>query len=223
MSEGSRSRRGASPRAGRRTAVLDRVPPGSSRTNVAAYRRPRARRAVARLRRGPRFGRRSCAIAREQFQSIAEEHDTALEELQKRQRGACTPSTRSCNPPMKSWRPRRKKFIRSTRSCRPSIASSPGKVDELDHKNSDLRNLVRKHSGGDHIPWIRTSIIRNFTPAVAGIYNLIPSDQGRPLTDIMQAGLRYDTPEGGLRTVFLQTLAPLERRVVQPRRTTLTI
>ena len=27
-------------------------------------------------------------------------------------------------------------------------------------------------------------VIRSFTPAVAGIYNLIPSDRGRPLTDI---------------------------------------
>ena len=54
-------------------------------------------------------------------------------------------------------------------------------------------------------------VIRAFTPDVASIYNLIPSDRGRPLTDIVGRlaydGLRDDVAE------VLHTLAPLERRV----------
>jgi two-component system CheB/CheR fusion protein len=54
-------------------------------------------------------------------------------------------------------------------------------------------------------------IIRSFTPDVAGIYNLIPSDVGRPLTDIVSqlsyASLRDDVQD------VLRTLRPLEKRV----------
>jgi len=56
-------------------------------------------------------------------------------------------------------------------------------------------------------------VVRSFTPAVASIYNLIPSDIGRPLTDIVSrlryAGLRDDVREA------LATLEPLERRVAR--------
>ena len=54
-------------------------------------------------------------------------------------------------------------------------------------------------------------VIRAFTPEVGSIYNLIPSDRGRPLTDIVSR-LDYD----GLRddvAYVLHTLEPLERRV----------
>ena len=63
-------------------------------------------------------------------------------------------------------------------------------------------------------------VIRGFTPEVASIYNLIPSDRGRPLTDIVSRldydGLRDDVPQ------VLHTLEPLERRVSRRtgRRTT---
>ena len=59
----------------------------------------------------------------------------------------------------------------------------------------------------------RHLIIRSFTPAIATLYNLIPSDQGRPLTDIVSR-LNYD----GLRedvAYVLSTLEPLERRITR--------
>src|SRR5208283_2731556 len=61
-------------------------------------------------------------------------------------------------------------------------------------------------------------IIRSFRPAIASIYNLIPSDQGRPLTDIVNR-LRYSGLRDDCRHV-LQTLEPLERRVVRDDGTT---
>ena len=55
--------------------------------------------------------------------------------------------------------------------------------------------------------------MRSFTPAVTGIYNLIPSDRGRPLTDIAclvdGMNLQHDIPR------VLETLKPIERRVVR--------
>ncbi len=64
------------------------------------------------------------------------------------------------------------------------------KIEELDEANSDLRNLF----DSTEIATVfldRHLIIRSFTPAVGALYNLIPSDHGRPLTDIVsRLGLR---------------------------------
>src|SRR5262249_35476857 len=57
------------------------------------------------------------------------------------------------------------------------------KIDELDRANSDLRNLYE----ATEIATIfldRNLIIRSFTPAVTHVFSLIPTDRGRPLTDI---------------------------------------
>src|SRR5581483_12431066 len=59
----------------------------------------------------------------------------------------------------------------------------------------------------------RHLIIRSFTPAIGALYNLIPSDIGRPLTDIVSRlqyrGIRADVE------VVLSTLEPLERRIAR--------
>lgn len=86
------------------------------------------------------------------------------------------------------------------------------KVDELDRANSDLQNLFDSTEVAT-IFLDRHLIIRGFTPAVSNIYNLIPSDQGRPLTDIV-GRLRYLGLREDVNTV-LDTLAPLERRVTR--------
>ena len=84
------------------------------------------------------------------------------------------------------------------------------KVDELDRANSDLRNLFESTRVAT-VFLDQHLVIRAFTPDVASIYNLIPSDRGRPLTDIVSRldydGLRDDVAE------VLHTLEPLERRV----------
>ena len=69
------------------------------------------------------------------------------------------------------------------------MGSWQSKVDELDRKNSDLRNLFESTQVATIFldPYL---VIRSFTPAIASLYNLIPSDQGRPLTDIVSR-LRY--------------------------------
>jgi two-component system CheB/CheR fusion protein len=57
------------------------------------------------------------------------------------------------------------------------------KLEQLDQANADLKNLF----ASTRIAVIfldRNLSIRSFTPAATAIFSLIPSDQGRPLTDI---------------------------------------
>ena len=84
------------------------------------------------------------------------------------------------------------------------------KNDELGRANSDLRNLF----DSTEIATVfldRHLIIRSYTRAIATIYNLIPSDVGRPLADIVSYlkynGLREDVD------FVLANLQPLERRI----------
>ena len=65
------------------------------------------------------------------------------------------------------------------------------KIEELDRANSDLNNLFRSTQIAT-IFLDRNLEIRSFTPAVTKLFNLIPSDNGRPLTDIVS---RIDYPD----------------------------
>ena len=147
----------------------------------------------------------------EQLQSLAEEHGTAVEEL------------RSANEELHSVNEELQSTIEELETSKEEIQSVneelhtvntqlSEKVDELDHANSDLKNLFDSTEVAT-IFLDRHLIIRGFTPAVGTIYNLIPSDQGRPLTDIV-GRLRYDGLREDVRTV-LETLEPLERRVTR--------
>jgi two-component system CheB/CheR fusion protein len=84
------------------------------------------------------------------------------------------------------------------------------KIDELDRANSDLRNVF----ASTRIATIfmdRNLVIRSFTPAASQIFNIIPSDAGRPLTDL---AAKLDYPE--LTTDLLEVLETgdsIERRV----------
>jgi two-component system CheB/CheR fusion protein len=64
------------------------------------------------------------------------------------------------------------------------------KIDELDRANADLNNLFQSTQIAT-IFLDRSLVIRSFTPAVTKLFNLIASDRGRPLTDIVS---RMDYP-----------------------------
>ena len=148
---------------------------------------------------------------REQLQSITEEHETAVEELR-----SANEELHSVNEELQSTNEEletSKEEIQSINEELQTVNSQlAGKVDELDHKNSDLQNLFDSTQVATIFldPYL---VVRGFTPAVATIYNLIPSDQGRPLTDIMSR-LRYTGLRDDVRRV-LASLKPLERRVVR--------
>jgi two-component system CheB/CheR fusion protein len=73
-------------------------------------------------------------------------------------------------------------------------------IDELDHANSDLTNLFQSTKIAT-VFLDRNLVIRSFTPEVTKLFSLIPSDRGRPLTDIASR-IDYPDLENDIRTVF---------------------
>ncbi|MDP8984791.1 MAG: PAS domain-containing protein [Pseudomonadota bacterium] len=147
----------------------------------------------------------------EELQSLTEEHQTALEELR-----SSNEELHSVNEEMQSTNEELETSKEELQSLNEELHTVnirlTEKIDELDHANSDLRNLFESTQIAT-VFLDRHLVIRSFTPAIGSIYNLIPSDVGRPLTDIMShlryANLREDT------AFVLTTLEPLERRIVR--------
>ena len=144
-----------------------------------------------------------------QLQSITEEHDTALEELR-----SANEELHSVNEELQSTNEELETSKEELQSVNEELhtvnAQLSEKIEELDRSASDMKNLFDSTDVAT-IFLDRHMIIRGFTPAVASIYNLIPSDHGRPLTDIV-GHLAYDGLHRDVRRV-LDTLLPLERRV----------
>ncbi len=146
---------------------------------------------------------------REQLQSLAEEHQTALEELR-----SSNEELHSVNEELQSTNEELETSKEEIQSINEELQTVNGqltaKIDELNRANSDLRNLFESTQVAT-VFLDQDAIIRGFTPEMCSIYNLIPSDRGRPLTDIVSRlnyqGLRDDMQ------VVRQTLELLERRV----------
>lgn len=153
---------------------------------------------------------------REQLQSIAEEHATAVEELR-----SSNEELQSVNEELQSTNEELETSREELHSVNEELntvnSQLTAKVEQLDRSNGDLKNLFDSTKVATVFldPFL---IIRSFTPEVASIYNLIPSDIGRPLTDI--AGrLNYTTLVEDIRAV-LETLQPMEKRVERMDRST---
>jgi two-component system CheB/CheR fusion protein len=58
-----------------------------------------------------------------------------------------------------------------------------GKLDALDHANSDLQNLFDSTAVAT-VFLDRDLMIRSFTPAMTEVFNILPGDRGRPITDL---------------------------------------
>jgi two-component system CheB/CheR fusion protein len=158
------------------------------------------------------IGRLQTALATtyEELQSLTEEHQTALEELR-----SANEELHSVNEEMQSTNEELETSKEELQSLNEELQTVnmrlKEKIDELDKSNSDLRNLF----DSTEIATVfldRHLIIRSFTAAIASLYNLIPSDQGRPLTNIVSR-LQYATLREDVAFV-LATLEPFERRIV---------
>jgi two-component system CheB/CheR fusion protein len=145
----------------------------------------------------------------EELQSLSEEHQTALEELR-----SSNEELHSVNEEMQSANEELETSKEELQSLNEELHTVnlrlTEKVDELAHANSDLRNLFESTEVAT-IFLDRHLIIRSFTPAIGALYNLIPSDAGRPLTDIVSR-LDYDSMAEDVGRV-LETLQPLERQI----------
>ncbi|HTP38534.1 MAG TPA: CheR family methyltransferase [Steroidobacteraceae bacterium] len=150
----------------------------------------------------------------EELQSLTEEHQTAIEELR-----SANEELHSVNEEMQSANEELETSKEELQSLNEELHTVnlrlTEKVDELDQANSDLRNLFDSTDIAT-VFLDRHLIIRSFTPAIAAVYNLIPTDQGRSLADIVSR-VRYPTLREDVAYV-LSSLEPLERRLVSENR-----
>jgi two-component system CheB/CheR fusion protein len=146
---------------------------------------------------------------RDRLQSAIEEYETALEELKSANEElvSVNEELQSANEELETAKEEQQSVNEELHTVNLELQ---GKVDELDRANADLKNLF----DSTEIATVfldRHLVIRTFTPAVTAIFNLIPTDRGRPLTDIASqlegVDLRAD-----IRRV-LDTREPLERPV----------
>jgi two-component system CheB/CheR fusion protein len=126
---------------------------------------------------------------RERLQATIEEYETAVEEL------------KSSNEELQSV----------NEELHTVNGELNAKVDEVDRAHSDLRNLFESTQIAT-VFLDQDLIIRAFTPAVIGIFNLISSDRGRPLSDIVSNIDDSGDLKRDIRTVF-EHGQPIERRV----------
>jgi two-component system CheB/CheR fusion protein len=145
----------------------------------------------------------------EELRSVSEQYQSTLEELR-----SANEELHSVNEEMQSTNEELETSKEELQSLNEEMHTVnlrlTEKIAELDRSNSDLRNLFESTEIAT-VFLDRHLVIRSFTPAIATLYNLIPSDQGRPLTDIASR-LRYSTLREDVATV-LSRMEPLERRV----------
>jgi two-component system CheB/CheR fusion protein len=151
------------------------------------------------------------AATYQQLQTLTQQHQEALEELR-----SANEELHSVNEELQSSNEELETSKEELQSVNEELHTVnirlTEKLEELDRTNIDLRNLFDSTQIAtvfldEHL------LVRSFTPALTAIYNLIPSDQGRRLTDIV-SNLRYAGLREDVRHV-LASLEPLERRVVR--------
>jgi two-component system, chemotaxis family, CheB/CheR fusion protein len=146
---------------------------------------------------------------RERLQSMAEEYETAIEELKSsnEEMVSVNEELQSTNEELETSKEELQSVNEELQTVNHELTT---KIDELDRANSDLRNLYE--STDVAIVFLdRELVIRSFTPAVTRIFSLIPTDRGRPLTDIAHH-LDYSELPQDIQQVF-GARQPLERRV----------
>ena len=89
------------------------------------------------------------------------------------------------------------------------------KIEELAQANNDFQNLINSTDIGA-IFLDRSRRIKLFTPRMRDMFNLIPADRGRPLSDITTLLVGQDLPADVARV--LERLERVEREVAHARR-----
>jgi two-component system CheB/CheR fusion protein len=120
---------------------------------------------------------------RERLQATIEEYETAVEELK-----SSNEELQSINEELQSTNEELETSKEELQSVNEELqtvnAELNAKVDEVDRAHGDLRNIFESTQVGT-IFLDKHLIVRSFTRAATEIFNLIASDQGRPLTDIV--------------------------------------
>jgi two-component system CheB/CheR fusion protein len=120
--------------------------------------------------------------ARDRLQSMIEEYETALEELK-----SSNEELVSVNEEMQSTNEELEASKEELQSVNEELhtvnAELHGKIEALDRANSDMVNLFESTNVAT-VFLDESLVIRSFTPAVGKIFNILPGDRGRPITDL---------------------------------------
>ena len=138
---------------------------------------------------------------RERLQSTIEEYETALEELKSSNEElvSVNEEAQSSNEELEASKEEMQSLNEELNTINAELVS---KVEDLDRANSDLKNLFE--STQIATIFLDTKlVIRSFTPAASSFFSLLPSDVGRPLTDLAS---RLDYPE--LREHIAEVFSP---------------
>lgn len=138
----------------------------------------------------------------EQYEASNEELKASNEELQ-----AMNEELRSASEELETSREELQSINEELTTVNHELKS---KVDELAHTNSDLHNLMNATAIAT-IFLDRQLRITRYTPTAVGIFNLIPTDVGRPLADLKRR-IEYPGLEDDAARVIEQ-LVPVEREV----------
>ena len=140
----------------------------------------------------------------EQYEASTEELKASNEELQ-----AMNEELRSATEELETSREELQSINEELTTVNQELKS---KVDELGHANSDMHNLMDSTAIAT-VFLDRELRITRYTPSAVKLFNLIPTDVGRPLTDLTTQLHYAELGDDALRV--LERLVPIEREVGQ--------
>lgn len=140
----------------------------------------------------------------EQYEASTEELKASNEELQ-----AMNEELRSATEELETGREELQSINEELTTVNHELKA---KVDELGHANSDMQNLMDATAIAT-IFLDRDLRIKRYTPSAISLFNLIPTDLGRPLADLTTQ-LNYRELSADAHRV-LERLVPVEREVGQ--------
>ncbi|MEO8553497.1 MAG: CheR family methyltransferase, partial [Kofleriaceae bacterium] len=146
---------------------------------------------------------------REQLRTSIEQYETSLEELKasNEELQAINEELRSATEELETSKEELQSVNEELTTLNHELKS---KVDEVSSANSDLQNLMASTEIGV-IFLDRRLDIKRFTPRANDVFNLIPSDLGRPLAHITHRLVDAELVENA--QAVLQTLRTVEKRV----------
>lgn len=148
---------------------------------------------------------------RERLQSLVEEYETALEELKSSNEEliAVNQEFQSANEELQASKEEMQSLNEELNTVNAELNI---KVDALDAANSDLQNLFDSTQVAT-VFLDKDLKIRSYTPAVSGLFHILPGDRGRPITDLASR-IALPTFTSDVATV-LASNATFERRIAE--------
>ena len=122
---------------------------------------------------------------REELQSTYEEFETAVEELRlaNEELSSVNEEMQSSNEELETSKEELQSLNEELNTVNLDLSQN---VEALDQTNAELRGLLESTQIAT-VFLDRQLAIRSFTPAATGVFNLIPGDRGRAITDIAHA------------------------------------